>query len=73
MVSVEEWNQARRGLRLGQKLSGTVAAVPNPGATGIFVDIGLPVGGFVDVLLRTGDGPVPAVFSTASARLRSRD
>ena len=51
MVSVEEWIQARRGLRLGQRLSGTVTAVPNPGATGIFVDIGLPVGGFVDVLL----------------------
>ena len=51
MVSVEEWIQARKSLRLGQRLSGTVAAVPNPGATGIFVDIGLPVGGFVDVLL----------------------
>ncbi|MGW4196470.1 SUKH-3 domain-containing protein [Streptomyces sp. NPDC005004] len=28
-----------------------MTCVPNPGATGIFVDIGLPVGGFVDVLL----------------------
>ncbi|MEU9202900.1 SUKH-3 domain-containing protein [Streptomyces sp. NPDC048332] len=55
MVSVEEWIQARRGLRLGQKLSGTVTAVPNPGATGIFIDIGLPVGGFVDVLLLPAD------------------
>ncbi|MCQ1579826.1 SUKH-3 domain-containing protein [Streptomyces parvus] len=51
MVSVEEWIQARRGLRLGQRLSGTVTAIPRPGATGIFVDVGLPVGGFVDVLL----------------------
>ncbi|MEU2956817.1 hypothetical protein, partial [Streptomyces xanthochromogenes] len=51
MVSVEEWIQARRDLRLGQRLSGTVAAVPHPDATGIFIDIGLPVGGFVDVLL----------------------
>ncbi|MFJ6433303.1 hypothetical protein, partial [Streptomyces sp. NPDC091416] len=55
MVSVEEWIQARIGLRLGQKLSGTVTAVPNPGATGIFIDIGLPVGGFVDVLLLPAD------------------
>ena len=51
VVSVEEWIRVRRGLRFGQRCSGTVTAVQNPGATGIFVDIGLPVGGFVDVLL----------------------
>ncbi|WP_247490757.1 SUKH-3 domain-containing protein [Streptomyces sp. XM4193] len=28
-----------------------MTAVPRPGAIGIFVDIGLPIGGFVDVLL----------------------
>lgn len=30
--------------------TGTVVRVPKPGAIGLFVDIGLPVGGFVDVL-----------------------
>ncbi|MEY9845554.1 SUKH-3 domain-containing protein [Streptacidiphilus sp. MAP5-3] len=51
MASEEEWIQTRAGLRLGQRFRGRVTAVPNPGATGVFVDIGLPVGGFVDVLL----------------------
>ncbi|MGW4303301.1 hypothetical protein [Streptomyces sp. NPDC004376] len=53
MVSVEEWQRVRRGLRFGQRFQGRVTGVPRPGATGIFVDIGLPVGGFVDVLLPT--------------------
>ncbi|MBP0450991.1 SUKH-3 domain-containing protein [Kitasatospora sp. RG8] len=66
MVSVEEWIRVRRGLRLGQRLSGTVTAVPAPGATGLFVDVGLPVGGFVDVLLLPGDGHRwPAVGTVA--------
>ncbi|MGW7345016.1 hypothetical protein [Streptomyces sp. NPDC054854] len=30
---------------------GTVVLVPRPGAIGVFVDIGLEVGGFVDALL----------------------
>ncbi|MGQ5635731.1 MULTISPECIES: SUKH-3 domain-containing protein [unclassified Streptomyces] len=51
MVSAEEWIRIRRGLRFGQRFRGTVTAVPRPGAIGIFVDIGLPVGGFVDVML----------------------
>lgn len=51
MVSAEEWVRIRRGLRFGQRFRGTATAVPRPGAIGIFVDIGLPVGGFVDVLL----------------------
>lgn len=51
MVSAEEWIRIRRGLRFGQRFRGTVTAVPRPGAIGIFVDIGLPVAGFVDVLL----------------------
>jgi hypothetical protein len=51
MVSEGEWIRVRAGLKLGQRFRGTVTAVPKPGATGIFVDIGLPVGGFVDVLL----------------------
>ncbi|MET9914608.1 hypothetical protein ABZZ74_49360 [Streptomyces sp. NPDC006476] len=55
MVSAEEWIRIRRGLRFGQRFRGTVTAVPRPGATGIFVDIGLPVGGFVDVLLLPQD------------------
>lgn len=46
-----EWTRIRRGLRFGQVFEGTVVKVPRPGAIGIFVDIGLSVGGFVDVLL----------------------
>ncbi|WP_069462319.1 hypothetical protein [Actinacidiphila rubida] len=51
MVTVAEWARIRRGLRFGQVFEGTVVNVPRPGAIGIFVDIGLSVGGFVDVLL----------------------
>lgn len=46
-----QWPRDRVGERLGQFLEGTVEKVPRPGAIGIFVDIGLSVGGFVDVLL----------------------
>ncbi|MFB7654640.1 MULTISPECIES: hypothetical protein [unclassified Streptomyces] len=56
-----EWARIRRGLRFGQVFEGTVVRVPWPGAIGIFVDIGLSVGGFVDVLLLPGtsdDWPV---------------
>lgn len=45
------WDRVRAGLVLGQRLSGTVARVPRLGAIGIFVDLGLPIAGFVDVLL----------------------
>jgi len=48
---LEEWEGIRRRLCFGQRFPGTVVCVPRPGAIGIFVDIGLPVGGFVDVLL----------------------
>jgi hypothetical protein len=51
VVNIEEWHRIRSGLRFGQRFHGRVTGVPTPGATGIFVDIGLPVGGFVDVLL----------------------
>ncbi|MGI3228125.1 hypothetical protein ACRJ4B_34330 [Streptomyces sp. GTA36] len=51
MVTDAEWTRIRRGLRFGQVFEGTVVQVPRPGAIGIFVDIGLSVGGFVDVLL----------------------
>ncbi|MET9520585.1 hypothetical protein [Streptomyces sp. NPDC002994] len=51
MVTDAEWARIRRGLRFGQVFEGTVVKVPRPGAIGIFVDIGLSVGGFVDVLL----------------------
>ncbi|UUU38118.1 hypothetical protein [Streptomyces sp. NBC_00162] len=50
MVTDAEWARIRRGLRFGQVFEGTVAQVPRPGAIGIFVDIGLSVGGFVDAL-----------------------
>ncbi|MGW7208426.1 hypothetical protein [Streptomyces sp. NPDC054837] len=45
-----EWARIRRGLCFGQVFEGTVVKVPRPGAIGIFVDIGLSVAGFVDVL-----------------------
>ncbi|MFD8719958.1 hypothetical protein ACFV2H_18555 [Streptomyces sp. NPDC059629] len=51
MVTAAEWKRIRGNLRFGQVLRGTVVQVPRPGAIGIFVDIGLGVGGFVDVLL----------------------
>ncbi|MGW6927533.1 hypothetical protein ACWGA9_40800 [Streptomyces sp. NPDC054950] len=51
MVTDAEWARIRRGLSFGQVFKGTVVKVPRPGAIGIFVDIGLSVGGFVDVLL----------------------
>ncbi|MYS38993.1 MULTISPECIES: S1 RNA-binding domain-containing protein [unclassified Streptomyces] len=51
MVTEAEWTRIRRDLRFGQVVEGTVVRVPRPGAIGIFVDIGLGVGGFVDVLL----------------------
>ncbi|MER5733361.1 hypothetical protein ABT084_34380 [Streptomyces sp. NPDC002138] len=51
MVTDAEWARIRRGLRFGQVFEGTVVKVPRPGVIGIFVDIGLSVGGFVDVLL----------------------
>ena len=50
----EEWDQLRPGLRIGQRLMGTIAWVPKPGAIGLGVDLGLPIGGFVDVLLLPG-------------------
>ena len=51
MVTDAEWARIRRSLRFGQVFKGTVVKVPRPGAIGIFVDIGLSVGGFVDVVL----------------------
>ncbi|GAA3866748.1 hypothetical protein [Streptomyces sedi] len=60
MVAEAEWTWIRGGLRFGQVFEGTVVRVPRPGAIGIFVDIGLSVGGFVDGLLlpeRSEDWP----------------
>ncbi|MFG2540150.1 hypothetical protein ACGFU4_33440 [Streptomyces sp. NPDC048511] len=56
MVTDAEWTRIRSDLRFGQVFKGTVVKVPRPGAIGIFVDIGLDVGGFVDVLLLPGEG-----------------
>ncbi|MFJ6662463.1 hypothetical protein [Streptomyces sp. NPDC091383] len=55
MVSTEEWARERRRLRFGQRLSGRVVLVPRPGAIGVFVDVGLVVGGFVDGILLPQD------------------
>ncbi|GAA2777295.1 hypothetical protein [Streptomyces showdoensis] len=56
MVTDVEWARIRRDLRFGQIFEGTVVKVPGPGAIGIFVDIGLSVGGFVDVPLLPSEG-----------------
>lgn len=56
MVTGVEWARIRRGLRFGQVFEGTVVKVPRPGAIGIFVDVGLSVGGFVDVLMLPSEG-----------------
>ncbi|MFF0431664.1 hypothetical protein ACFYU9_05460 [Streptomyces sp. NPDC004327] len=56
MVTDVEWVRIRRDLRFGYVFEGTVVKVPRPGAIGIFVDIGLSVGAFVDVMLLPDDG-----------------
>ncbi|MFD9793724.1 hypothetical protein ACFWXK_22575 [Streptomyces sp. NPDC059070] len=56
MVTDAEWARIRSGLCFGQVFEGTVVKVPRPGAIGIFVDIGLSVAGFVDVLLLPSEG-----------------
>ena len=55
MVTAEQWKVVRAGLRFGQRLRGRVVHVPRPGAIGVFVEVGLPVSGFVDVLLLPRD------------------
>ncbi|MFB6900191.1 hypothetical protein [Streptomyces hydrogenans] len=55
MVRAQDWEAIRHRLHFGQRFLGTVVLVPRPGAIGIFVDIGLPVSGFVDVLLLPSD------------------
>ncbi|MFJ4910469.1 hypothetical protein ACIQCR_33080 [Streptomyces sp. NPDC093249] len=56
MVTDAEWDETRRGLRFGQVYEGTVVLVPRPGNIGIFVDIGLAAGGFVDALILPHEG-----------------
>ncbi|WP_089918421.1 hypothetical protein [Lentzea albida] len=46
----QRWERFSAHLELGQRFTGTVVLVPRPGAIGVFVDLGLPFGGFVDVL-----------------------
>ncbi|MER7815470.1 hypothetical protein [Streptomyces sp. NPDC096153] len=61
MTTGAAWARTLRDLRFGQVFEGTVVKVPRPGAIGIFVDIGLGFGGFVDVLLlpeRADEWPV---------------
>ncbi|MBU3066122.1 hypothetical protein KO481_31975 [Nocardia sp. NEAU-G5] len=50
-IDLEAWDGIRSNLSLGQRLTGTVVSVPRPGTIGMFVDIEMPVIGFVDVLL----------------------
>lgn len=49
------WAKLRATLQVGQRLSGTITWIPKPGAIGIGVDLGLPAGGFIDVLLLPRD------------------
>ncbi|MEV4126677.1 hypothetical protein [Nocardia sp. NPDC049707] len=49
------WDRVRANLVLGQRLTGTVGLIPRLGTIGIFIDLGLPIGGFVDVLLLPDD------------------
>jgi hypothetical protein len=51
VVTDAEWEAIRGRLRFGQVFRGTVVKVPRPGAIGLFVDVGLAVGGFLDALL----------------------
>ncbi|MFF1916276.1 hypothetical protein ACFVYE_32755 [Streptomyces sp. NPDC058239] len=53
----EPWEQLRSRLRIGECLTGTIVRVPKPGAIGIFVDLGLSVGGFVDFVLMSRRDP----------------
>ncbi|MFJ9646410.1 hypothetical protein [Streptomyces sp. NPDC101206] len=56
MTPLHDAREELRGqLRLGQRLAGTVDWVHRPGVTGIGVDLGLAVGGFVDVLMLPRD------------------
>ncbi len=66
MVTAEQWRSIRAGLRFGQRLDGRVVRVPRPGAIGVFVDVGLPVGGFVDVLMLPLDAAAWPTVGTAS-------
>src|SRR6185312_12659147 len=54
-LTAEQWARLRRRFRFGERLRGRVKAVPHPGAIGVFVDVDLPVGGFVYVLLLSFD------------------
>lgn len=67
VVTDDEWARIRQGLRFGQVFEGTVVKVPRPGAVGIFVDIGLSVGGFVDALLLPYEGENWPAEGTVSA------
>lgn len=68
------WPQLRPRLRLGQTMTGTVVWVPRPGAIGVGVDLGLPVGGFVDVLhLPLDEARWPAEGTTTDFTIRWMD
>jgi hypothetical protein len=63
----DAWPHLRPQLRLGQALTGTVAWMLRPDVAGIGVDLGLPVGGFVDVIRLPFDpGRWPAIGTVTS-------
>jgi hypothetical protein len=51
----EALEAARRRLPVGQEVRGTVTLIPRPGVIGLFVDLGEPPEGFVDVLALPAD------------------
>ncbi|MFF7446642.1 MULTISPECIES: hypothetical protein [unclassified Streptomyces] len=61
-----QWEETRRRLRFGQRFTGTVVLVPRPGNIGVFVDIGLAVSGFVDVILLPEHGESWPTVGTVS-------
>lgn len=50
MTEPEDLDAARRTFPVGDHVTGKVTLIPRPGVIGLFVDLGLPPTGFVDVL-----------------------
>jgi hypothetical protein len=51
MAEPDEMAVARRRFPLGDHVTGRVTHIPKPGAIGLFVDLGEPPEGFVDVII----------------------
>jgi hypothetical protein len=63
----DDLDVARRRFPVGTHVTGHVSYIPEPGRIGVFVDLGSPPTGFVDVVyLPVEDGSWPAVGTVAS-------